>query len=101
MLILQRRAGESIRIGDDIEITIVATEGGRVRLAISAPSDIPILRNELIVAQEPNHDAAMEQVAPKQLQHIMDHFLPVAAAQPTSTAPIKLLTPQKKTNSQQ
>ena len=91
MLILQRRAGESVRIGDDIEITIVATEGGRVRLSISAPKEITILRSELIGARETNLDAAMEQVAPNELLTMLDGLLPVTA-QPQSVSPVKLLS---------
>ena len=90
MLILQRRAGESIRIGDNIEITVVATEGGRVRLAISAPSDISILRSELIVARETNMDAAMDQVSPDQVLHMLDGLLPSAPqAQPAAAMKLK------------
>ena len=48
MLILQRKPGESLVIGGDISITVVSVEGGRVRLAISAPQDVPILRSELV-----------------------------------------------------
>lgn len=93
MLILQRRSGESIRIGDDIEITIVSIEGGRVRLAISAPSDVPILRSELIVARETNRDSAMDTVAPEKLLELIDDLLPAAsAAKPVS--PVNLV-PQK------
>ncbi len=91
MLILQRRAGESIRIGEDIEITVVSTEGGRVRLSISAPKEVTILRSELIGARETNLDAAMEQVAPTELLTMLDGLLPP----PTSThavTPVKLLT---------
>ena len=91
MLILQRRAGESIRIGDDIEITIVSTEGGRVRLAISAPTEIPILRSELLGARESNRDAAMEQVAPAELLNLLDGLIPTAP-QTQTAAPAKLLT---------
>ena len=91
MLILQRRAGESVRIGDDIEITIVATEGGRVRLSISAPKEITILRSELIGARETNLDAAMEQVAPNELLTMLDGLLPVPA-QTQSVSPVKLLS---------
>ena len=91
MLILQRRAGESVRIGDDIEITIVATEGGRVRLSISAPKEITILRSELIGARETNLDAAMEQVAPNELLTMLDGLLPVPA-QAQSVSPVKLLS---------
>lgn len=91
MLILQRRSGESIRIGDNIEVTVVAIEGGRVRLAISAPSDVSILRSELIVAQETNIDAAMGCVAPDQVLHMLDSLLQ-NAPQTQSPAPVKLMT---------
>ncbi len=85
MLILQRRAGESIRIGDNIEVTVVATEGGRVRLAISAPNDVSILRSELIVAKETNKDAAMDQVTPDQVLQMLDGLIPSAVqAQPAA-----------------
>jgi len=96
MLILQRRSGESIRIGDDIEITIVSTEGGRVRLAISAPTEVPILRSELIGARETNQDSAMELVAPNELLGLIDDLIPISpAAKPVSS--VKLLT-QKEIN---
>lgn len=92
MLILQRRAGESIRIGDDIEITIVSTEGGRVRLAISAPTEVPILRSELIGAQDTNRDAAMEQVSADKLLNMLDGLIPAAPQTAQPVAPVKLLT---------
>lgn len=91
MLILQRRAGESIRIGEDIEITVVSTEGGRVRLSISAPKEVTILRSELIGARETNLDSAMEQVAPTELLTMLDELLP-AAPHAQAVAPVKLLT---------
>lgn len=91
MLILQRRTGESIRIGEDIEITVVSTEGGRVRLSISAPKEVTILRSELIGAQETNLDSAMEQVAPTELLTMLDDLLPTAP-HTQSGAPVKLLT---------
>lgn len=59
MLVLQRKAGESLVIGEDIIVSVVAVENGRVRLAITAPSDVPILRNELITATAANRDSAM------------------------------------------
>ena len=45
MLILQRKPGESVMIGSDISISVISVEGGRVRLAISAPVEVPILRS--------------------------------------------------------
>ena len=47
MLVLTRRAGESICIGDDIEVRIVEVRGGKVRLAIEAPRDVNLRRAEL------------------------------------------------------
>lgn len=47
MLVLSRKVGESIRIGDNIELQIVAVRGGRVRVGITAPDDVRILRSEL------------------------------------------------------
>lgn len=52
MLILSRKKDESIIIDDNIEITVVEVENGRVRLGISAPKDIEILRKELYVEVE-------------------------------------------------
>lgn len=48
MLILTRKPGESIRIGEDIEITVVKTSGNRVKLSFNAPQDVSICRGELL-----------------------------------------------------
>ena len=47
MLVLSRKRNESIMIGDDVEITIVDVRGDKVRLGITAPSDIPVHRKEV------------------------------------------------------
>ena len=47
MLVLTRRPGESIRIGPDIRVTVVASTGGQVRIAIDAPEEIGIFREEI------------------------------------------------------
>lgn len=47
MLVITRKKDESILIGDDIEITVVKIDDGSVKLAISAPKNITILRKEL------------------------------------------------------
>lgn len=47
MLIITRKKGQSLMIGDDIEITISKLEDGSVKLGIEAPKDITILRKEL------------------------------------------------------
>lgn len=48
MLILTRRPGESIQVGDDIEISILEIRGNQVRLGINAPPDVLVLRSELL-----------------------------------------------------
>ena len=47
MLVITRKKGESILIGDDIEISISKIEDGSVKLAIKAPKEMTILRKEL------------------------------------------------------
>jgi len=47
MLILTRRPGESIRINDDISITVIDVNGRQVRLGITAPADIAVHREEI------------------------------------------------------
>ena len=47
MLVITRKKDESLLIGDDIEIKIVKVEDGSVKLAISAPRDVTILRIEV------------------------------------------------------
>jgi carbon storage regulator len=48
MLVLSRKQGESLQIGDQITITIVRMSGNSVRVAIEAPRDVNIVRTELI-----------------------------------------------------
>lgn len=75
MLILQRKAGESLMIGDDITIQVISVDGTRVRLAISAPDNVPILRTELITATAANRDSAMEEAAPAELLDLLGGVL--------------------------
>jgi carbon storage regulator len=47
MLILTRRAGESLRIGNDVEVTVMAVNGHMVRIGIKAPRNIVVDRQEV------------------------------------------------------
>ena len=67
MLILRRKAGEAIWIGDNIKVTILANDEGGVRLAVDAPKEITILREELLNAMRVNKDAAAEEAPPEAL----------------------------------
>ncbi len=58
MLVLYRKKGDSILIGEDITLTVVESSSDGVRLAIDAPRDVAILRKELLEAAEVNREAA-------------------------------------------
>lgn len=59
MLVLTRKKGENIFIGDDIEVSIIGIDGDRVRIGIEAPMDLEILRGELLdETKELNRQAA-------------------------------------------
>jgi carbon storage regulator len=53
MLVLSRKPGEQIHIGDGILLTVVEIRGNRVRLSLEAPDDVRILRGELAVDDQP------------------------------------------------
>ena len=74
-MILQRKAGESLVIGDDITVRVISVDGTRVRLAIDAPGNIPILRSELITASAANRDSAREEAAPTELLDLLGGVL--------------------------
>ncbi len=72
MLVIRRRAGQSITIGEDIEVRVTEVAGGRVKLAISAPKSVPVVRTEVKLTREQNmaaaHESALERwlaMAPK------------------------------------
>lgn len=48
MLVLSRKPGEAIRIGDDIEISVIEVRGDTVRIGINAPRNVPVFRMELL-----------------------------------------------------
>lgn len=59
MLVLKRKAGEAIQIGDDIELTILAIEGDQIKLGIKAPRQVDIHRKEVYLSiQEENTEAS-------------------------------------------
>ena len=58
MLIIRRRQGEAILIGENVEVRVVEVGAGRVKLGISAPAEVLILREEIRLAGEQNLAAA-------------------------------------------
>lgn len=58
MLIIGRRVGESIFLGEDVEVRIMDLTPSRVKLGIVAPKQLGILRGEVLLAQQQNRAAA-------------------------------------------
>jgi carbon storage regulator len=58
LLVVTRKTEESVIIADNIEVTVLEVSRDRVKLGISAPKDIKIIRNELRHAQETNVDSS-------------------------------------------
>lgn len=59
MLVLRRKVGESIVLAGVINISVLAVEGERVKIGISAPPDISIVREELLRANNDTADAGV------------------------------------------
>lgn len=47
MLILTRRVGETLCIGDDVQVTVLGSKGNQVRIGVSAPADVAVDREEI------------------------------------------------------
>ena len=52
MLILTRRVGESLRISDDIVVTILEVKGSQVKIGTDAPREVSVVREEILVRDE-------------------------------------------------
>ncbi len=73
MLILTRKIGEAIAIGDDIKIRLLEIKGGQVKIGVEAPSEVAVHREEVFLRiLEENRKAAKE--APSDLNNLSDIF---------------------------
>ena len=66
MLIITRRAGERIMVGDDVVVEVMEVTGSSVRIGISAPRSVPVFREEIYAAVRAEDRAAGE-AAPAEL----------------------------------
>ena len=66
MLVLSRKSGERLTIGDSVVITVVRVNGGQVRLGIEAPKSLTVLREELTCANRPAMPLASRAFEPAQ-----------------------------------
>jgi len=74
MLILSRRLGESVTIGDDIVVTVVGISGSQIRLGISAPKAIRVLREEIYEAIQKENQSAATAADPMRLEGALKRF---------------------------
>lgn len=72
MLILRRKAGESLILNDNIKVTVLESGSDGVRLAIDAPKEVQILREELVEARKANREAAAEAADKEKLKEVLD-----------------------------
>ena len=58
MLILTRRVGETLMIGDDVTVTVLGVKGNQVRIGVNAPRDVAVHREEIFerIRQEKTHE---------------------------------------------
>ena len=82
MLILSRRVGESVTIGNDIVIKVVSLSGSQIRLGITAPREVRVLREEILIAiQEENRAAASVSTSSKRLEDAFKRLQPKSSKQ--------------------
>jgi carbon storage regulator len=60
VLVLTRKGNQSIMIGDEIEVSVLAIMGEKVRIGIQAPRSVPVFRKEVYVAIQQDRSAAGE-----------------------------------------
>ena len=71
MLVIRRRPGESLFIGDDVEIEILDATASQVKLGIRAPKTVVVLRKEIRLTQQQNRTASLE-TSPAALIRLLD-----------------------------
>jgi carbon storage regulator len=60
MLVITRKSGERVCLGDDVTVTVLEISGSTVRLGIEAPAEVPIYRHEIWLAVKQENQAAAE-----------------------------------------
>jgi carbon storage regulator len=60
MLVLTRKTNQSIMIGDDVEVSVLAVSRDKIRLGITAPKDVPVFRKEVYLSIQEEAAAASE-----------------------------------------
>lgn len=63
MLVLSRRVGETVRIAENIEVTVVEIKHGKVRLGFRCPQEVPILRQEVYDREQADDSLSLIELA--------------------------------------
>ena len=74
MLIIRRRRGESITVGDEVEIEILETSPTQVKVGIRAPKHISVLRKEILVTREQNRVASGSPAVDDKLNTLAEQY---------------------------
>lgn len=72
MLVITRKTGEGVTVGDNIRITVAEIGKDRVKLGIEAPGDVKIIRNELYYTEKFNMQAAMRKLPAELVSRIVN-----------------------------
>ena len=59
MLILTRRIGETLNIGDNVQVTVLGVKGNQVRIGVNAPKDVPVHREEIYLRIQKEKEAGV------------------------------------------
>ena len=76
MLVLTRKTGQSIMIGDDIEVSVLAVSRDKIRIGITAPKEVPVFRKEVWISikdGEPAENSGLGQRAEPERHREGDH----------------------------
>jgi len=88
VLVLTRRVDESIMIGDDVRVTVVAVKGDHVRVGVDAPRSVPIHRLEIYEEIcRTNVEASASPAAPDQLAALAGMLARPGAKKPSAAPP--------------
>lgn len=73
MLVLTRKTNQSIMIGDDIEVSVLAVSRDKIRLGITAPRDVPVYRKEVYLSIK-GKELASQNEAPEPIEQALDRL---------------------------